>query len=189
MMHRLLRVIAALVCFATITSATIAYGQVTTSLSGTVTDTSGAVLPGADVVAKADETGTTFTAVTNERGLFTIPAMPIGRYTVTVSLQGFKTVALSDIRLSTATAEQVNIKLEIGALAETVTVKSGTEVVQTQTNTLGSTLTTEQDHQASARHARHALGGGSIPSWGRHDDRPARIDHQRSAFGRYQHLD
>jgi len=144
MMHRLMRVIAPLVCFATITSATIAYGQVTTSLSGTVTDTSGAVLPGADVVAKADETGTTFTAVTNERGLFTIPAMPIGRYTVTVSLQGFKTVALSDIRLSTATAEQVNIKLEIGALAETVTVKSGTEVVQTQTNTLGSTLTTEQ---------------------------------------------
>ncbi len=144
MMHRLMRVIAPLVCFVTITSATIAYGQVTTSLSGTVTDTSGAVLPGADVVAKADETGTTFTAVTNERGLFTIPAMPIGRYTVTVSLQGFKTVALSDIRLSTATAEQVNIKLEIGALAETVTVKSGTEVVQTQTNTLGSTLTTEQ---------------------------------------------
>ena len=131
MMHRLMRVIAPLVCFATITSATIAYGQVTTSLSGTVTDTSGAVLPGADVVAKADETGTTFTAVTNERGLFTIPAMPIGRYTVTVSLQGFKTVALSDIRLSTATAEQINIKLEIGALAETVTVKSGTEVVQT----------------------------------------------------------
>ena len=89
-------------------------------------------------------TGTTFTAVTNERGLFNIPAMPIGRYTVTVSLSGFKTVALSDIRLSTATAAQVNVKLEIGALAETVTVKSGTEVVQTQTNTLGSTLTTEQ---------------------------------------------
>ena len=60
MKHRLMRVIAPLLCLATITSATMAYGQVTTSLSGTVTDTSGAVLPGADVVAKADETGTTF---------------------------------------------------------------------------------------------------------------------------------
>jgi carboxypeptidase family protein len=144
MKHRLMRVIAPLLCLATITSATMAYGQVTTSLSGTVTDTSGAVLPGADVLAKADETGTTFTAVTNERGLFNIPGMPIGRYTVTVSLQGFKTVALSDIRLNTATAAEVNVKLELGQLSETVTVKSGTEVVQTQTNTLGSTLTTEQ---------------------------------------------
>jgi len=142
MKHRLLRVITPLVCVALMSS--LAYGQVTTSLSGTVTDSSGAVLPGADVVAKADETGTTFTAVTNERGLFTIPAMPIGRYTVTVSLSGFKTVALSDIRLSTATAAQVTVKLELGQLSETVTVKSGTEVVQTQTNTLGSTLTTEQ---------------------------------------------
>ncbi len=142
MKHRLLRVITPLLCVALMAS--LAYGQVTTSLSGTVTDSSGAVLPGADVVAKADETGTTFTAVTNERGIFTIPAMPIGRYTVTVSLSGFKTVALSDIRLSTATAAQVTVKLELGQLSETVTVKSGTEVVQTQTNTLGSTLTTEQ---------------------------------------------
>ncbi|HTH00763.1 MAG TPA: carboxypeptidase regulatory-like domain-containing protein, partial [Vicinamibacterales bacterium] len=144
MKHRLMRVIAPLLCLATITSATMAYGQVTTSLSGTVTDTSGAVLPGADVVAKADDTGTTFTSVTNERGLFHIPGMQIGRYTVTVSLQGFKTVALSDIRLSTATAAEINVKLELGQLSETVTVKSGTEVVQTQTNTLGATLTTEQ---------------------------------------------
>jgi hypothetical protein len=142
MKHRLLRVITPLLCVAAMSS--LAYGQVTTSLSGTVTDTSGAVLPGADVVAKADDTGTTFTAVTNDRGIFNIPAMPIGRYTVTVSLSGFKTVALADIRLSTATAAQVTVKLEIGTLAETVTVKSGTEVVQTQTNTLGSTLTTEQ---------------------------------------------
>src|SRR4029078_13364215 len=85
-----------------------------------------------------------FTAVTNDRGVFSIPAMPIGRYTVTISLQGFKTVALSDIRLTTATAAEVSVKLELGQLSETVTVKSGTEVVQTQSNTLGSTLTTEQ---------------------------------------------
>ena len=144
MKHRLMRVIAPLLCLATITSATMAYGQVTTALSGTVTDTSGAVLPGADVVAKADQTGTTFTAVTNDRGTFTIPAMPIGLYTVTVSLQGFKTVALSDIRLNTGMAAEISVKLELGQLSETVTVRSGTEVVQTQTNTLGSTLTTEQ---------------------------------------------
>src|SRR6188472_2121472 len=94
MKHRLMRVIAPLLCLATIASATMAYGQVTTSLSGTVTDTSGAVLPGADIVAKSDDTGVTFTAVANDRGYFSIPAMSVGKYTVTVSLQGFKQVVL-----------------------------------------------------------------------------------------------
>src|SRR4051812_40556533 len=144
MKHRLMRVIAPLLCLATITSATMAYGQVTTSLSGTVTDASGAVLPGADIVANRAKPATLSPAVTNDRGLFNTPAMQIGRYTVTVSLQGFKTVALSDIRIATATSAQVNVKLELGQLTETVTVKSGTEVVQTQSNTLGSTMTTEQ---------------------------------------------
>ena len=144
MKHRLMRVITPIVCVCVIAAATAAYGQVTTSLAGTVSDVSGAVLPGADVIAKSEDTGTTFTAVTNDRGIFNIPGMPIGRYTVTVSLQGFKTVALSDIRLSTAEAAQVNVKLELGSLSETVTVQSGTEVVQTQTNTLGATMTTEQ---------------------------------------------
>src|SRR6185295_15416500 len=73
-----------------------------------------------------------------------IPAMAIGRYTVTIALTGFKTVALSDIRLNTAGPGTVAVKLEVGAVAETVTVKSGTEVVQTQTTTIGATLTSEQ---------------------------------------------
>jgi hypothetical protein len=145
MKHRLMRVIRPLVFVAVaIASTTAAYGQVTTSLSGTVTDSSGAVLPGADVVAKHDDTGTTFSAVSGASGNFNIPAMPIGRYTVTVSLQGFKTVVLSDIRLSAAGPGTVSVKLEVGALAETVTVKSGTEVVQTQATSISTTLTTEQ---------------------------------------------
>jgi hypothetical protein len=75
MKHRLMRVITPFVFVAMIS--TLAYGQVTSSLTGTVTDSSGAVLPGADVVAKSDDTGTTFTAVTGANGTFTIPAMPI----------------------------------------------------------------------------------------------------------------
>ncbi len=90
MKHRLMRVITPFVFVAVVmASATLAYGQVTTSLSGTVTDTTGAVLPGADVVAKSDDTGATFTAVSGANGNFNIPGMPIGRYTVTVSLMGF----------------------------------------------------------------------------------------------------
>lgn len=145
MKHRLMRATAPFVFVAVVmASATLAYGQVTTSLSGTVTDSTGAVLPGADVVAKSDDTGATFNAVTGANGAFTIPAMPIGRYTVTVSLMGFKTAALSDIRLNTAGPGNVTVKLEVGALAETVTVKSGTEIVQTQATTISTTMTSEQ---------------------------------------------
>ena len=144
MKHRLLRVIVPFVCLlAVVAPAPVAYGQVTTSLSGTVTDTSGAVLPGADVVAKSDDTGTTFSAVTGANGTFTIPAMPIGRYTVTVSLMGFKTSVLSDIRLNTAGPGTVTVKLEVGTVAETVTVRSGTEVVQTQASSISTTMTSE----------------------------------------------
>ena len=132
MKHRLMRVIAPLVCVAAvIASPTLAYGQVTTSLSGTVTDSTGAVLPGADVVAKSDDTGAAFSAVSGANGTFTIPAMPIGRYTVT-------------IRLSAAGPGTVTVKLEVGAVAETITVRSGTEVVQTQATAISTTLTTEQ---------------------------------------------
>jgi hypothetical protein len=122
----------------------VAHAQVTSSLSGSVVDASGAVLPGADVVAKADETGTTFSAITNDRGTFSIPAMPVGRYTVTVSLMGFKQAVLSDIRLNTASPAAVTVKLEVGGLTETVTVASGTEVVQAQSTTIATTMTTEQ---------------------------------------------
>ena len=145
MKHRLVRVLETFVLLAILSlPGTVVYGQVTTSLSGTVTDSSGAVLPGADVVAKSDETGATFTAVSGANGTFTIPAMPIGRYTVTVSLMGFKTAALSDIRLNTAGPGIVSVKLEVGAVAETVTVKSGTEIVQTQASSISTTMTTEQ---------------------------------------------
>jgi carboxypeptidase family protein len=142
MKHRLMRVITPFVFVAMIS--TLAYAQVTSALTGTVTDTTGAVLPGADVVAKHDDTGATFTAVSGGNGTFNIPGMPIGRYTVTVSLQGFKTVALSDIRLNTAGPGTVSVKLEVGAVAETITVQSGTEVVQTQATAISTTLTSEQ---------------------------------------------
>src|SRR5687768_8263112 len=74
-------------------TATIAYAQgatSTSSLSGTVVDNGGGVLPGATVVAKNNATGATLNAVTNTSGAFSIPALDPGTYTVTVSLQGFK---------------------------------------------------------------------------------------------------
>ena len=77
-----------------------AQGGVTSSINGTVTDGSGAVIPGADVVAKNNATSAESRSVTSENGTFTIPALNAGTYTVTVSLQGFKTIVLNEVVVS-----------------------------------------------------------------------------------------
>src|SRR4051812_14759103 len=74
-----------------------AQGSVTATLSGTVSDSSGAVVPGATITAKNKGTASTTTAVSGADGLFTIPALEPGVYTVTVTLQGFATAVLENI--------------------------------------------------------------------------------------------
>src|SRR5438128_1513318 len=76
-----------------------AQGGVTASLSGTAVDTAGGVVPGASVAVKNKGTGATFTAVTSGSGTFSIPSLDAGLYTVNVSLMGFKTAILDDVRL------------------------------------------------------------------------------------------
>src|SRR6476646_7644457 len=77
------------------------FGQVgaTSSLSGVVVDSSGAVIPGADVNAKRDATAAEFKTITVENGTFTIPVLDPGTYTVTISLAGFKQVVLTNVKL------------------------------------------------------------------------------------------
>jgi hypothetical protein len=124
-----------------------AYGQggaTTTSLTGVVVDASGGVVPGVDVVAKNNATAGVFSAVSNETGTFVIPALDPGMYTVTVSLMGFKTVVLPDVQLITAQPAKVKVTLLVGELSETVTVSGATEILQTESAAISTTLSTKQ---------------------------------------------
>ena len=144
---RVLRYSLAWLLFAMVSvSGTPAYGQgaVTATLSGTVTDTTGAVLPGADVTLKNDATGTVFSAVSGATGTFTIPSVPPGTYTANVSLQGFKTVVLKEIVVNAGIATAVKAVLELGGVAETVIVGGATEIVQTQATSVATTLSARQ---------------------------------------------
>jgi hypothetical protein len=119
-------------------------GGATTSLSGTVTDTTGAVIPGAAVSVKNTATSTEYSATTNEQGSFTVPAIEPGAYTVTVTLMGFKTAVLNNVRVNAAVPATVRAVLEIGGLEETIVVASGSEIVQTQSPAVSATIDTNQ---------------------------------------------
>jgi hypothetical protein len=117
----------------------------TTSLSGVVQDKDGGAVPGAAVVLVNTATKATVAqTVTNGVGLFTFPAIDAGTYTVTITLQGFKTSTIPDIRILAATPRTLGVtKLELGAITETVEVRSNSELVRTETPTVSSTVSTE----------------------------------------------
>ena len=121
-----------------------AQGGVTQTLAGTVVDSSAAVIPGADVSAKHNGTGVVTTAVSNSDGIFSMPSMQIGTYTVTVTLQGFKTVVINDVVITSGAGANVKATMEVGGVSEQVTVASSSEIVQTQTAGVATTVNAAQ---------------------------------------------
>ena len=117
----------------------------TGSISGTVTDQTGAVVPGANVTVKG-EAGQQYNAVTKGDGVYTIPGVPAGTptYTVTITAPNFKTAVIQNVKVDVATPATVNAQLEPGSINEQVVVASGAEVLQTETATVGSTITGRQ---------------------------------------------
>src|SRR6185436_2718224 len=122
-----------------------AQGSFFTSLSGTVVDSSGGVIPGADVKVKNNGTGAEFNTVSGSDGGFTVPSLPGGSYSVTVSLMGFKTAVLNNVTLNAAIPANVKVTLAVGTLEENVTVTGDSAlVVQTQTPSIATNLTGTQ---------------------------------------------
>ncbi len=119
-------------------------GRSSSSLSGIVTDTSGALIPGATVTVKNNATSVTFETTSNDQGAFSVPALDAGTYTVTVALMGFKTAILNDVVLNAGVPASVRARLEVGALEETITVSSASEIIQTQTASVATTLDVNQ---------------------------------------------
>jgi len=109
----------------------------TSTISGTVRDSSGAVVAGANVTALNDATGITYKQTTTEAGVYAFPSLPVGLYTVTVDTQGFKTSRKTGNRLEVDTPLTVDIALELGALSEMISVESRAERLQTSNATIG----------------------------------------------------
>ncbi|MCX6538875.1 MAG: TonB-dependent receptor [Acidobacteria bacterium] len=148
MMARLFRVTMALLLVTMVAALSplpaFAQGSATSTISGTVTDSTGGVVPGADVTAKNNATGVLLNAVSGSNGSFTIPAVSTGTYTVTVKLMGFKTAVLNEVTVTNAGPANVKAVLELGGLEETVIVAGAQEIIQTQATSVAQTLSSRQ---------------------------------------------
>lgn len=112
-----------------------ALGQGTTSrLSGVVTDSTGAVLPGVTVTATNEATGVSFTTVTSGAGTYVFEALGSGTYTVRAELAGFKAATSAGNRIAVGQPAALNLTLEAGDMAETINVVASSPLVQTATS-------------------------------------------------------
>ena len=122
-----------------------AYAQGSSAnLSGTLTDSTGGVLPGVAVICKNLRTGLTQETVTNEVGIFRFADLPIGQYEVTATLQGFQTLVAGNINLITGQAADLKLAMQPGGLETTVEVSGATPVIQTSSATVQTSMTVRQ---------------------------------------------
>lgn len=120
-----------------------AYAQ-NAQIIGTVKDQTGAIVPGATVTARNQETGLTRTDVTNQTGNFRLPVLPPGTYKVTVELSGFTTETRPDILLVIEQTAIINFTLKPATVAETVTVTGESPIVDTTRSDVSTSVSTDQ---------------------------------------------
>src|SRR6266850_4915541 len=122
-----------------------AYAQVTNGIfTGTVTDTQGAAVAGAEVVVVNQGTNETTIAKTNSDGLFRIPELGVGTYRLTVAAPGFKKAVKAGVYLNAGVIERLDFKLELGQQTEMVMVEANAFQVQTEDSRLSSTVSAAQ---------------------------------------------
>src|SRR6476659_2189412 len=118
-------------------AATNAWAQATAQINGIVADSSGAVLPGVTVVAIQTDTGFRREGVTDETGSFALLNLPIGPYRLEASLAGFRSFAQTGIVLQVSSNPVIRVTLQLGELAETLTVQGQAPLVETRNPAVG----------------------------------------------------
>jgi hypothetical protein len=118
--------------FVSALTCTAAWAQSTAQVSGTVSDPSGAILPGVEVTVTQTGTGLTRSVVTNETGAYLAPSLPVGPYRLEAALPGFRTYVQTGIVLTVAANPVINVTLEVGVVSETVEVQANAPQVETR---------------------------------------------------------
>lgn len=127
------------------------------TLRGTVSDTTGAVVPGVTITALEVLTNVVARTVkTDEQGNFEMPALKSGRYRVTAAMSGFKTAVVEDVMLQSNQVRRVDVTLEVGEVATEVTVSAAAAVIQTEQGKIGA------DFKAAEQYASFPIPGNAF---------------------------
>jgi len=113
---------------------------VASQISGTVRDSSGAVLPGVEVKVTNIDTTAARTVLTNETGSYVIPNLPIGPYRLEASLTGFSTYVQSGIVLQVNSNPTINVELKVGQVQSVLEVQADANMVETHSNVIGQVI-------------------------------------------------
>ena len=118
--------------------------QSTGTISGTVADATGAVVPGAEITVRNVETGITRVLTTNERGRYAVPQLPPGSYEISASTSGFQTEVRSGITLTIGREAMVDFSLTVGSVTERVEVTGEAPLIETTTSTVSGMIDSKQ---------------------------------------------
>lgn len=133
-----------LVCACILLVPALATGQTAVGeIFGRVTDESGAVLPGVTVTLESSALIQRMSTVTSARGSFQLPSLPLGTYSVIFEMSGFSRMVREGVRVETGFSAEVNAKLKVSSVQETVTVSGEAPIIDTKSQTLSATFTRE----------------------------------------------
>src|SRR5688572_28537174 len=113
-------------------------------ITGTVTDSSGAVIPGVEITVRNPGTGLNRTAMTNESGTYQVPLLPVGSYEVQVALAGFATEVRSGVTINVDAVVRQDFSLKVSSTAETIEVMAAAPLLQQETATLGQVMDSQK---------------------------------------------
>jgi len=135
------RMLLLLAIFAILTP--VLYGQAMDSVVvGTVTDASGAAVPGAEVIVINKDTGVKYSATTNALGDYRLNNIPVGRYDISASAKGFSAATVGDVALELNRTATINLTLQVGGMAQSVEVTAAAAMLDTSTAQLQTTFST-----------------------------------------------
>ena len=113
------------------------------SIQGSVTDESGGAVPGATVTARNMDTGLTQVTTSTDAGVYYLPNLPPGRYSITFEAANLKKLSQEGVRVSVGTTTSLNVEMHVGVITESVTVSADATQLQTTTSDIGATVQSE----------------------------------------------
>lgn len=133
------------------------------TVTGTVSDPQGAIVPNATVQLRNSDTGSQFQTITTDTGNYTLPNLPIGNYELTVELSGFKRYTQSGIRIQVAQIARIDVILAVGSTTETVNVTADAPLLKTENAEISHNITSEQMNALPLNFAGVGVGNMRTP--------------------------